>query len=238
MEPPRPDEGPRTAPGRPRRRTLPLLAGAAALGVIAGACVGYLIQADRAPTPLAPLSQPVVPTAPRGDTAPADPAARTDGDLRELLLPAPRGARDTLRGWAPLHMNVSLAEVPSERLKDLVDHDFRRMAVTAWRTGDRSIEIQLNQFREGQEYYLPRLVDHQSYDSAQWTGTSGTAVPGSGNGMVHTTTTPQQIDGRLTYVSEAYAWRGDVAMLVQILSPTPIREQEISELARRQVARL
>ncbi|MFI5798411.1 hypothetical protein [Streptomyces sp. NPDC051677] len=37
-----------------------MIAGAAVLGIVAGACTGYLIQADRAPTALPPLSQPVV----------------------------------------------------------------------------------------------------------------------------------------------------------------------------------
>ncbi|MFD5554993.1 hypothetical protein ACFWIA_14305 [Streptomyces sp. NPDC127068] len=237
MEPPRPDEGPRTAPGRPRRRTLPLLAGAAALGVIAGACVGYLVQADRAPTPLAPLSQPVVPTAPRGDTAPADPAARTDGDLRALLLPAPRGARD-LRGWSPLGRQLALYGIPAGRLSNLVDHDFRRTAQATWRTGSRGVKIQLDQYRTGPEHHLPRVVDAMSYQAAGESGTPGTALPGSSNGMVFTHTTPEQVDGRPMYLGQAHAWRGDVVVRVIITGTTPIAEQEISELTRRQVARL
>ncbi|MDO0927082.1 hypothetical protein QQY24_17300 [Streptomyces sp. TG1A-8] len=49
------------ATGRRRHgRAAPLIAGAAAPGVLAGVCTGYLVQAGRPPTGLPPLSQPVV----------------------------------------------------------------------------------------------------------------------------------------------------------------------------------
>ncbi|WP_324614657.1 hypothetical protein [Streptomyces sp. NRRL WC-3618] len=45
---------------RPRWRTVLLVVGAAVLGLVAGTCVGYLVQADREPTPLPSLSQATV----------------------------------------------------------------------------------------------------------------------------------------------------------------------------------
>ena len=50
------------APVRARRRgrTALLIAGAVVLGLVAGTCTGYLVQADREPTKLPPLSQPTL----------------------------------------------------------------------------------------------------------------------------------------------------------------------------------
>ena len=92
-----------------------MIAGAALLGVVSGACTGYVIQAGRAPTALPPLSQPVVAQA-GGEVEPLSAAqdrrVRTDGDLRKLLITRPRGAKDkgteTERdGWADLFTYAS-----------------------------------------------------------------------------------------------------------------------------------
>src|SRR5262245_49039165 len=79
------------AASRPRRRgraTAPIGA-AALLGVVAGTCAGYLVQAGREPAKLPSLSQPVIKQA-KGDVEPLSAAQdrrlRTDGDLRKLLL--------------------------------------------------------------------------------------------------------------------------------------------------------
>ncbi|MFF9816717.1 hypothetical protein [Streptomyces sp. NPDC014006] len=88
-----------TAASAPRSRSF---RGAVALGLIAGTCVGYLIRADREPTALPSLSQPVLRQA--GGPAPAplsaaqDRKVKTDGDLRKLLLQAPGGAKDLGKG--------------------------------------------------------------------------------------------------------------------------------------------
>ncbi|MDQ0934344.1 hypothetical protein [Streptomyces turgidiscabies] len=74
-----------------------LVVGAAVLGLVAGTCVGYLVQADREPTPLPSLSQATVAQAegegPEPLSAAQDRKVRTDGDLRKLLLRKPTGAR-------------------------------------------------------------------------------------------------------------------------------------------------
>ncbi|MGW1143684.1 hypothetical protein ACWD6I_01220 [Streptomyces sp. NPDC002454] len=241
MEPPRPDEEPSGPPDRRRGGTaLPLLAAAAALGLLAGTCVGYLVQADRAPTPLAPLSQPVLPAAATGADAPTDPPDRADGDLRKLLLPVPRGAQrsPSEEGWLPLGEHVTRYTVPAARLTELVGYGFRRSAVTGWRAGDRYVSIQLDQYHTAEGRYLPRMVDLIRSDAERTTGSSGTPVPGSANGTVHTDTEPERVEGRLMYLSEAHAWRGDVVMHLWIASGSPIPEKEVTDVARRQVARL
>ncbi|WP_445394774.1 hypothetical protein ACSMX9_15885 [Streptomyces sp. LE64] len=241
MEPPRPDEEPSGPPDRRRGRTaLPLLATAAALGLLAGTCVGYLVQADRAPTPLAPLSQPVVPAAATGADAPTDPPDRADGDLRKLLLPVPRGAVPTLseRGWLPLEEHVARYGVPAERLDELVRFDFRRSAATSWHLDDRTVHIRLDQYHKGPGYELPRITGFARFETEQATGTVGTPLPGSANGTVHAATEPEPGGGPPVYASEAHAWRGDVALHIVVTSSTPLPVREITELARRQVARL
>ncbi|MDQ0960869.1 hypothetical protein QFZ66_004747 [Streptomyces sp. B4I13] len=62
-----------------------MIAGAALLGVAAGTCTGYVIQAGRAPTVLPPLSQPVVGQA-DGEAEPLSAAqdrrVKTDGECK------------------------------------------------------------------------------------------------------------------------------------------------------------
>ncbi|GAA2427834.1 hypothetical protein [Streptomyces macrosporus] len=83
------------------------------------------MQADRAPTPLPPLSraEPSYPKKPLPKdrepeplTAEEDRRVRTDGDLRDLLLPAPEGAREDEGlpaldgGWVPVDDYTGLYE--------------------------------------------------------------------------------------------------------------------------------
>ncbi|MGJ3560129.1 hypothetical protein ACR6C2_22135 [Streptomyces sp. INA 01156] len=93
---------------RPRGRTTLLIAAAAVLGVVAGTCTGYLVQAGREPTALPSLSQPVLTQKKQKEgqepaplSAAQDRRVKTDGDLRKLLLKKPRGARTTSSSWAP-----------------------------------------------------------------------------------------------------------------------------------------
>ncbi|MGX2995642.1 hypothetical protein JNUCC64_15325 [Streptomyces sp. JNUCC 64] len=235
MTPPTPHEepggGPRPQPRlllRPWRRTLTFLATAVALGLVAGTCAGYLIQADRTPAPLPPLSQPVVPTAPPGDHALADPADRTDGDLRELLLAKPRGAREVRApGWVGLDENLLRYRDPPARLGTLIQHEFRRSVAVQWVIDGRHVSIQLDQYHNGRTHGLPRILGFYTPRASD--------IPGSGNGVVYSGKEP---DASRKYLSESLAWRGDVSMYIWITDDTPVPEKEIRELARRQVARL
>src|SRR5690242_876541 len=95
-----------------RSRTILLVAGAALLGVVAGTCTGYLIQADREPTKLPPLSQPKLAQArgkaPEPLSAAQDRQVKADGDLRKLLLKKPTGTKTA--DWIPGDGWMNLAE--------------------------------------------------------------------------------------------------------------------------------
>ncbi len=94
---PESESGPASRPRRRGRTTL-LIAVAAVLGVVAGTCTGFLVQANRAPDALPSLSQATL-TQAKGLTseplsAAQDRRVKVDGDLRKLLLKRPSGARD------------------------------------------------------------------------------------------------------------------------------------------------
>ncbi len=144
--------------GRRRGRTAALIGAALVLGLVAGTCAGYLVQAGREPTPLPPLSQPVLAQAegegPDPLSAARDRRVRTDGDLRKLLLKKPHGAKsaDWLQGsdgWLDLADYAESYTVPYETFGDLITDEFRRAAVTAWEADDGyTVEISLVQFRQ------------------------------------------------------------------------------------------
>lgn len=154
--PPVPTEPPAAADApvrrRPRGRTTLIIAAAALLGISGGAAVGYGIQAERAPTPLAALSQPGLgyPAKPlSADRAPAplpvaqDRRVRTDGDLRKLLVDRPKGAKKTITdelglddGWQPLDQYAeTYYDDPHFMFESLSELDLRRVASVAWRQG-------------------------------------------------------------------------------------------------------
>jgi len=137
----------RIRPARRGRTTL-LIAGAALLGVVAGTCAGYLIQADREPTKLPSLSQPTLAQAkgkaPEPLSAARDCQVKADGDLRTLLLKKPGGAKaaDSLAGddgW-PATKDF-LAEYARKDARDelrqtFVDNGLRHIAARGWTTPD------------------------------------------------------------------------------------------------------
>ncbi|MDX3577186.1 hypothetical protein [Streptomyces sp. FL07-04A] len=252
-DPERADEagpsGPR--PGtRPRGRTTLMLAGAALLGVVAGACVGYVIQADRAPTALPPLSQPVVGQA-GGRVEPLSAAqdrrVKTDGDLRKLLITRPRGAKDkgteTERdGWADLFTYASGYTKPSVAFDDLLDDEFRRAAAVSWRMGETySAEINLVQFRQTEALEASEWAKNGRYWAEKVHDTRDWPIPGTGdgNGVAYVHDTPERKPGYLPlYSAEAYAWRGDVCMEIRVYDSKPISKEMIMDLAERQVGKL
>ncbi|MEU2625101.1 hypothetical protein ABZ642_44545 [Streptomyces sp. NPDC007157] len=241
-------------PERPRRRrrTGVLIATAAVLGVVAGTCVGYLVQADREPTALPPLSQPSVAQAkgagPEPLSAAQDRKAKVDGDLRKLLLSRPRGARKGLYtvgndGWLDASAYAETSRSPDAAFRDLVgDKEFRRAAVTEWReSGDFDVEIRLIQYRQEEKgteaadaadsaYYYAEAADDDSTD--------GWPVPGTGDGMAYVHNKPDTSYGVSVYSAEAHAWRGDIALEVWISDTKPIPKAKVLDLAKRQMERL
>ncbi|WUW87819.1 hypothetical protein OG595_18910 [Streptomyces sp. NBC_01451] len=239
--PPEPPAPPRV---RRRGRTTLLIAGAAVLGLVAGTCAGYLVQADREPTGLPSLSQPVLAQAegegPEPLPASQDRRVRTDGDLRKLLLKRPKGAKDWEfppgeDGWLDVADYADQVEDSKGFFGDLVADEFRRAADTTWLVGSTySVEIRLVQYR--QEEYLAAA---ESADGWNVEGTRSWPIPGTGDGMVYITTKPETEAGyEPIYSAEAHAWRGDIAMEIWLYDTKPISKAKIMDLAERQMERL
>lgn len=241
-------EAPEASRPRRRGRTALLIATAAVLGVIAGTCTGFVVQAGREPTRLPPLSQPVVKQA-EGEVEPLSAAqdrrVKTDGDLRKLLLKRPKGARDTeyelgSDGWMDLAEYAGYYEYPEGAFGELASDEFRRAAVTSWRVGsDHNVEIYLVQYRQEEILAASEWsANAQSYAGTQ-SDTDSWPVPGTSDGWVYVHNTPDQEPGYLPlYSAEAHASRGDIAMVIWIYDSKPIPKKKIMDLAERQMGRL
>lgn len=238
------------APRRRRRgRTTLMIVGAAVLGVVAGTCAGYLVQADREPTALPPLSQPVVKQA-KGEAEPLSAAqdrkVKMDGDLRKLLLSRPKGAREneyapTTDGWVDLAEYASRYEGgPGDTFDGLVDDEFRRAAWTSWQVGETyEVHITLVQFRQENVVAASEWAENGHYWTGREKDTRSWALPGTGDGMVYVHDTPDRKPGYLPlYSARAHAWRGDVYVDVEIYDSKPIPKAKIMDLAVRQMGKL
>ncbi|MFK8911730.1 hypothetical protein [Streptomyces sp. YS-3] len=229
---------------RPRRGRTPLLiAGGALLGVVAGLCTGYTVQASGSPTPLPPLSQPVLAQAkgraPAPLSAARDRKAATDGDLRTMLLKRPAGASDIENpeghdGWLSMSEYAEYFTSPSGAFASLLSEEFRRAAVADWREGSLDVRIRLIQFRDERAVASQDALDDQHKWAGRESGHS-TAIPGSGNGRLYT---GGDLDSRGRHRAEAFARRGNVYMEVWLDSDEPIAPQKAMDLARRQWERM
>ncbi|MFI9823783.1 hypothetical protein ACIHFC_25435 [Streptomyces sp. NPDC052013] len=237
----------RPAGGKRRRgRTAALIATGAVLGLVAGTCSGYLVQADREPTELPPLSQPVLRQA-EGEAPGPLPAAqdrrvRTDGDLRKLLLKKPRGAKESDflsdDGWWSLDEYAASYTNSDAMFADLVADDLRRVAVTGWEKGDLTVEIRLVQFRQEEGVSAGDYASNNHYWAGQEDVTDSWDIPGAltGEAYVHG---PTEEPGYLPYyTAEAHAWRGDISMEIWLSDTKPISKSTVLDLAERQMERL
>ncbi|MGW2821557.1 hypothetical protein ACWC24_11200 [Streptomyces sp. NPDC001443] len=238
------------APPRPRRRgrTALLIAGAAVLGLVAGTCGGYLVQADREPTKLPSLSQPTLPQG-RGDgpeplSAAQDHQVKTDGDLRKLLLKTPRGAKKAEwisdDGWIDLAAYADRFTKPRLAFPDVVGKEFRRAADTGWQVGKTySVEIELVQFRQVDSLGAEDSSDDGQYWADKEDHSHSWSIPGTGDGMAYVHDRAETKPGYLPlYSAEAHAWRGDIAMEIWIYDSKPIPKKTIMDLAKRQMEQL
>ncbi|WP_308436751.1 hypothetical protein [Streptomyces poonensis] len=239
---------PPAGPTRRRRgRTALIVTGAAVLGILAGTCAGYLIQADREPTELPPLSQPVL-TQARGEGPESLPAAqdrrvRTDGDLRELLLKKPHGAREAEwaddDGWLDLAEYADFYDSPRGAFGDLVQDEFRRATDTGWTVGERTVEIRLAQYHQEESLAAREVAESACYWAEEEDGTDSRPIPGTGDGMAYVHTRPETEPGyKPVYSAEAHAWRGDIAVHVWVSDTKPLSQSTIMDLAKRQMERL
>ncbi|MFD5119210.1 hypothetical protein [Streptomyces sp. NPDC058385] len=230
-------------PERPRRRgrTTLLIACAALLGAVAGVCTGYVVQADREPTALPPLSQAVVGQA-KGEGPEMAPRAQ-DGDLRKLLAPRPAGTQksDARQGWLNQYNFANGFNDPRWMFGQLAEGGFRRAAIEAWRRGQSTTEVQLIQFRDDTDSGSRKFLDgQQSYmDDSDWAGNEGVPLTGSGNGRVYVFDKPRTKAGYLPmYQARALAARGDIVMDIRVYDTRPIPEKTVMSLAKRQLERL
>ncbi|MFG3552210.1 hypothetical protein [Streptomyces sp. NPDC047725] len=244
----RDEPAPPGAAPRRRGRTVPLVAAAAALGLIAGACAGVLVQAGREPTKLPPLSQGELVRGeddpPKPLTAAEDRRVRTEGDLRDLLLKKPRGAEkaDWLEGsdgWMDLPAYTSLYTDPRGMFEHLLRSEFRRAAITGWEAdGGYFVEIRLVQYRQEEvlgaaEAYEGRQLSVREEGAEDW------EIPGTGSGRVFVHSRPLDRRGPVAlYTAEAYARRGDIAMEIGVSGTRRIDKEVIMDLAERQLERL
>ncbi|MGW0879710.1 hypothetical protein [Streptomyces sp. NPDC002671] len=236
------------APVRRRGRTAWLVAGAAVLGLVAGTCAGYLVQADREPTALPPLSQPTLPQAKGKGPAPLaaaqDRKVKMDGDLRKLLLKKPSGARkgrfdESNDGRLSLAGYAEEFGRPSGAFRELVATEFRRGAVVDWRESDtRYVEIRLIQYRQEETRGAAQAVDTNNNWAEEEGDTRSWPIPGTGDGMAYVHKRSTTVSGVSFYLAEAHAWRGDVAMEIWIFDNKPIPSGKIRDLAKRQMERL
>ncbi|MFF4354207.1 hypothetical protein [Streptomyces sp. NPDC001530] len=229
---------------RRRGRTTLLIATAAVLGLVAGTCAGYLVQADREPTKLASLSQPVVAQAkgagPEPLSAAQDRRVKTDGDLRKLLIKRPKGARDPQfpagdDGWLDTADYADQLKNSDGEFRGLLADQFRRAAGVEWRMGTtQTVEIRLVQYRQEESLAAAdRVGDWNVDDTSAW------PIPGTGDGMAYVSDQPERKAGYLPlYKAQAHAWRGDIAMEIWIYDAKPISKAKIMDLAKRQMERL
>ncbi len=234
-------------PAAPRRyrRTALLIAVAAGLGAVAGICTGYVVQAGQDPTPLPPLSQPVIRQAKTGAeplSAAADRRVKTDGDLRKLLLRKPSGARpaDYLQGadgWLGMAAYAKAYDDPDEEFVHLIENEFRRAAVTGWTSGSASVEVRLVQYRQEETLGARAATQNNQYWTEAEPGTRSLPVPGTTDGQVYVHSRPDSGMDR-AYRAEAYAWRGDIAMEVFVRDDEPVSAAKVVDLAERQMERL
>ncbi|MET7682695.1 hypothetical protein [Streptomyces sp. NPDC005423] len=218
------------------------MAAAAVLGVVAGTCTGFLVQAHRAPDQLPSLSQATLAQAkgngPEPLSAAGDRAVKTDGDLRKLLLKKPSDARSTVTGpgdgWLDLADYAEEFTQPDVAFRYQIAQEFRRAAVAKWSQGTRNVEIALVQYRQEDTRGASDAATDAYYYGERESHSHSWGIPGTGDGMVFVH------DSRTAggYQAEAHAWRGDVAMAIWVYDSKPVTKKTIMDLAERQMGRL
>ncbi|MFD5062934.1 hypothetical protein [Streptomyces sp. NPDC058394] len=252
------ESGAPATPGkpRPRGRTTLLIAAAAVLGIAGGTAVGYGVQAHRAPTPLPALSQPnlaypakALPADKVPDPLPVsqDRQRKTEGDLRELLVSKPSGARRPVfplqeNGWRSLDAYAREFKSEDYMFETLAEADVRRIAAVNWSQGQyRDVRIRLVQFRSGAALGAPDhangQLDYMPY-AKEGAGNEGDPIKGSGNGRYFVYKAVNKPGYLSAHHARAIAQRGDVMLDINIFDTVPISKKDIRTLAERQLERL
>ncbi|MEW1794130.1 hypothetical protein [Streptomyces niveus] len=241
------------SPERPRpprgRRTTALIAGAAVLGVLAGAVTGYAVQYQREPTPLPPLAQAEL-RAPKPVPADGKTTARSlsanrwdtsDGDLRDVLVKKPAGARTEKKtGWLDLPDYAAEFERPDDIFEDLAESQFRRAASVRWSEGGAIyVTVTLIQFRDEESLEAFAFAGNQQryMGDDDWAGNKGSAIPGSKRGRTWVFDEPDREPGYEPYYqARAVAYHGDIVMDIRYDNNRgPVPKKAFEALAKRQL---
>ncbi|MFE7410860.1 hypothetical protein [Streptomyces laurentii] len=249
---PAPDAEPVVAPPRRVGRTVALIAVAAVLGIVAGTAVGYGIQAQRPPTALPALNQrdlayPAKPL-PKGKepeplSAAEDRGLKTEGDLRDLLLPKPKGAKSS--PFAPRDNRLSITayaatyDYPGAAFSSLLEDGIRRVVSTGWSNGEgRITEINLVQFRGGAGQPAAQRAEDQRGYLGDEDGAVVRLIEGSADGRAYLLPVRREAGRFDVYQARAVFHRGDVMVDIILSDVKKISEKEITSLAERQLERL
>ncbi|MGW3326169.1 hypothetical protein [Streptomyces virginiae] len=238
----------------PRRRvgrTALLIAGAAALGVLAGTITGYAIQYDREPTPLPPLGRQKMdgpkPQAMNETTTHRSINAnrwhKADEDLAKKLLDLPEGVQDSFSG--PMSTDAFAADYflePSEGIGSLIRQG-RRLATARWSENDRNfIEINLLQFRDrtGADNFYTGIVQYMpGKDHAGNTGKDLPDVPADFGHLWIDSKAHEEPGYHPLRQGRVAVRRGDIVMSVEYTNNRgEVDEKALVELAKRQMERL
>ncbi|WP_052442654.1 hypothetical protein [Streptacidiphilus neutrinimicus] len=247
-----PEPATEAAKPRPRGRTAKIMAAAVALGILGGAGTGYAVQAARKPTPLPPLAvaQPQYPSAHRSApalTAAEDDMVKTDGDLTQLLVPAPSGTKPWSTppgtgGWLSITDFFEEFTKPDAAMRYQLSHGIRRVAVTSWMRGADSYEVELVQYRHDEGDAPSAYVDDQSSYALDDVGGSNyyAQMPDSAitGGVWAGPKQLQNPDGGTYYRGYGMARHGDIVVVIYVHSPHQIDRKPLMDLLQSQLERL
>ena len=234
---------------KPRRRgrTTLLIASAAVLGVLAGGGLGYRIQQQRTPTPLPPLTGPVLAqpkgagAAPKTLPASQDSDVIFDGNLLKLLVPTPKGAKEEDRDWESLADYAERFTKPAGAFVEFAGDDFRRAADASWMVGHHTVvTVELAQFRDDASPYAPERISDQSMfnDDDPQLGDSHD-VPNTLDGKAWGSDKPERRAGyEPVYYGHGLARVGNIVIEVFVASDRPVQAGTVSSLVTKQLERL
>ncbi|MER6450005.1 hypothetical protein [Streptomyces venezuelae] len=241
-----------SVPRRRAGRTALLIAGAAALGVLAGTVTGYAVQYHREPTALPPLAQQKMaepkPQA-MGDATTrrsinANRWHKADEELAKKLLEVPGGAKTEFSGASPVDMfSAAYFEDASGGLGGLLSSRVQSIASVEWSESDRNfVEINLLRFhdRDGAEDFQKGIEDYMP--TQKYAGNAGKEVPGVPEDFGHLwidSKAHEEPGYHPLRGSRAVVRRGDIVMSVEYTNNRgEIDESTLVDLVKRQMERL
>lgn len=237
-------------PAKPRRRgrTTLLIACAAVLGVLAGGGLGYRIQQQRTPTPLPPLTGPML-AQPKGagPAAPVLPAAQDrdaiyGGDLLKLLTPEPKGAKEYEASWMTLAEYASYWTEPADKFEEFARDQFQRAVSAHWMgPHDLNYDVRILQFRDDTSMEASSLFTDQSGSIGIYDGEQGSDVdiPGTVHGYVWPSGRAESDDDYGPYYEgRALAEVGNLEIEVFVGSSHKVKISDVMPVITKQLERL